>query len=211
MKEGSMMTQRTLGGIGVAVAGLIGLLVAAQAAQAQVPYPKKALNYATWLARAMDPCTGGAPVSVVGGGSANGCPQANVLTDNDGVPPGATMSFARLVVRKTGNKNGRINLAGRGFNPGQRMQVQLKLRVTQVFSNTSSTFEDFTIACGPNPLTLCFTARLNGAVAGSISLADCLAQSGQPIGLANGNIEIRDSALLNCDTGKIIATPGILE
>ncbi len=211
-----MMT-RTLGGIGALVAGVIGLGVAVQPAGAAVLLPTKALNYTTWLARAMDPCSP-ATVSVATTNSpAAGCLQSNTTTD-DSVSPGATMKFARLAVRKSGNHHGRVSVFGSGFYAGQRMKVQLIIRVTKPGQTTlhphqvgkSVTFQDVSIACGNSSITGCFTANLNGAVAGSMSLEDCLTQNGEPIGLATGNIQILDSALVNCDTGKVIATPGIL-
>ncbi len=220
-----MMTQRTLGGIGVTAAGLIGVLVALQPAHAVtfVAFPTKALNYTTWMARAMEKCSP-ASVSVVSPAAPNdvpssGCVQSNGTTTDNSVSPGATMNFAKLAVKKTVNHLGRITLFGRGFDGGQRMKVQLVMRVTKQgvqtkhppIAKNNVTFEDFTVQCGNSPSTGCFTANINGAVSGSMSLRDCLTQNSQePAGLANGNIQILDSALVNCDTGKIIATPGIL-
>ena len=208
------MMQRVLGGIGIAVAGVIGLLGAVQPAGATVPFPTKASTYSTWLARAMDECNS-ATVSVLTAGlPTSGCLQANSVTD-DNVSPGATMKFARLIVSRTVNHKGRVRLFGRGFYAGQRMKVQLTLRVTKTGVSTpggakSITFQDITVACGNSPVTGCFTANLSGNVAGSMSLLDCMTENTEPTGLASGNVQILDSALLNCDTGKVLATPGIL-
>ena len=210
------MTQRTLGGIGVTVAGLIGLLVAVQPAGAVVSLPSKALNYTTWLVRAMDPCSPTTVSVAIMNSPAAGCIQSNNVTDNS-VSPGATMKWARLAVRKSSNHLGRIGIFGAGFYGGQRMQVQLMLRVTKPGQNTKHppavntvTYQDVVVQCGNGPITGCFTANLNGVVAGSMTLKDCLTQNSEPTGLATGNIQILDSALVNCDTHKIIATPGIL-
>lgn len=215
-----MTRQRTLGRLGMTMAGLIGLLGAVQSANATPPqaaFPTKALNYTTWLARAMDQCSP-ATVSVVQPGApSSGCIQSNVTTDDD-ISPGAKMGSARLAVRKTGNKRGRISVFGKGFFGGQRMKARLTMRVTQLAVQklhppgpANITYQDFTVDCGNSPLTGCFTANLNGAVAGSMTLADCLAQNSMPPALNTGNIQILDAALVNCDTGKIIATPGIRE
>jgi hypothetical protein len=213
-----MITRRALVGMGVTVAGLIGGLVAVQPADAVVAFPTKALNYSTWLARAMDECSSPTTTVLSPGSPTAGCIQSNVVTD-DSVSPGATMRFARLAVRKSGNHRGRLSLFGSGFHSGQRMKVQLTLRVTkhgQVTKHPPSpppqtvTFEDVTVQCGNGPVTGCFTANVNGSVAGSMTLSDCLTQNSEPTGLSIGNIQILDSALVNCDTGKVIATPGIL-
>jgi len=211
-----MMMQRTLGGIGAAMVGVIGLLVTPAGAQ-PVAFPTKALGYNVWLARAMDPCNP-AVVSVTSAGSpAAGCFQSNTATDGQ-VSPGAKMSYARLSVSRTVNHRGRIRVFGSGFYGGQRMKVQLTLRVTKTGQTTKHplqngkrvTFEDVTVQCGSNSITGCFTANLRGNVAGSMALDDCLTQNAQPTGLVSGNIQIVDSALVNCDTGKVFATPGIL-
>jgi hypothetical protein len=214
-----MNTQRTFGGIGATVAGLIGLLGATPPVGAQqAPLPTTARAYTTWLARAVDECN---PTTITVSAvsppvPSAGCLQTNVVTD-DGVPPGASMTYAKLTVSRTVNHKGKISVSGRGFHSGQRMTVQLTLRVTKPGLKTSVgnpktvTFEDITVTCPTisNPLG-CFTARQNGAVAASVSLVDCLTQNGQPSGLALGNIQILDSALVNCDTGNVIATPGIV-
>jgi len=101
---------------------------------------------------------------------------------------------------------------GRGFEFGSRVIVQLKLRVTKQAQDTPSsppggvpiTFEDFTVNCpGASPW---FPTNNNGALLGRAYLTDCIPYPG----LANGNIEILDSALLNPDNGnKVFARPGI--
>jgi hypothetical protein len=72
------------------------------------------------------------------------------------------------------------------------------------------TFVDTTIVCG-NQNVGCFVARPSGALAGSENLKDCLTQSGASTSLGLRNIQIVDAALLNCDTGKIFAVPGIFQ
>jgi len=211
---------------------LMSVAVLAQGAFAVAPFPTQGRTFATYLVRAYDDCT--APgISVVANPSdpGGGCLMTNTTTDNvpPGSPQGATMKWARLTVSKfpgNGGGQGRIQLIGVGFQSGQRVAVQLTLRTSKLESkvkhlpgpgtNKFLTFEDTTVQCGPGPLTgpMCadgvFTARPNGLIAGSVTLSGCLTSNGEAIGLARGNVEIIDAALLNCDTGKILAVPGIL-
>ena len=214
-----MMMQRTLTGMGVTVAGLVGLLVVAQPVRAQqAPFPARALYYTAWLARAMDQCTPSGTTVLTMGSPTEGCIQTNSATDSDSVAPGATMTWARLAVSRTVNRQGRIRVMGRGFHAGQRIAIRLKLRVTKTGQQTLHpqgngqrvTFEDFTVQCGNSPISGCFQAHVNGTLATAMKLTDCLDQNSEPLGLATGNIQILDSALVNCDTGKIFATPGIV-
>src|SRR5262249_1114094 len=188
-------------------------------------FPINAKKYFTTLVRAMDQCTSGT-VSVVGSGPiggppgttdpAGGCIQANTVTD-DPPAPGATFTRAQLaVVRNGATFQGKIRTFGFGFVPGQRIKVQLTLRTTQIVgttkhppgSNKRVTFQDVTLQCGVGTGG-CFTARPSGALIGQMSIADCLTQNGVANGVRIGNIEILDAALINCDTNKIFAVPGI--
>jgi hypothetical protein len=227
MKKQSMRAAMVFG------ISLVSLAVLAQGAFATAPFPSTGRSFSTYLVRAYDECT--VPyLSVVSNPSdpPAGCPTLNLVTDE--VPPtdplGASMKWARLTVTKypaNVGGAGRIQLVGVGFQNGQRLSVQLTLRTSHLEakvkhlpgpgSNKFLTFEDATVECGPGPLTgpLCggskvFTARPNGLVAGSVHLDTCLTQNGMPPGLAKGNIEILDAALVNCDTNKVVAKPGIL-
>lgn len=215
-----MKTGRIAAAIGMMVGGT--LIVRPLPAQT-APFPTLARSYSAWMARAMDQCNPAvvsviSPASPPGAIPSSGCLQANGATTDTTVSPGATMSWARVVVKATRTHLGKIALTGKGFHGGQRMQVSLSLRVTKAnqatkhppATNSSVTFKDIEIHCGNNATTGCFTANLRGGVAASMALSDCLAQNSQPGGLAQGNIEILDSALLNCDTGKVIGKPGML-
>jgi len=110
-----------------------------------------------------------------------------------------------------------VTLFGAGFKSGQRTKVRLTLRVTKKNLSTKHppatnnvTFADTTVDCG-NQIAGCFTARANGVVAGKQSMAECLTQNGQPVGLAQENIQIVDAALVNCDTGKVFGVPGYID
>lgn len=165
--------------------------------------PRFARQYMAWMARAMDQCT--TPTTTVLGGPTlpgGGCVQANSDTDDS-----MTMLQARLVANaKTGN----IILTGKGFQFGTRVKAQLRLRVTKANQNTpqdpdaSVTFEDVTVQC---PDTLVgFPARVNGNLVGKTNLNQC----GLPYpGLASGNIEILEAVLINADTGRVFARPGL--
>jgi hypothetical protein len=67
------------------------------------------------------------------------------------------------------------------------------------------TFSDLTVQCGTTPFG--FVANARGTIAGSVLLSTCL---GTNSGLSTGNIEIIDAALVNHDTNKVFAHPGIL-
>ena len=197
-----MKTGRIAAAIGVVVGGVL----AAQPLLAQtVPFPTAARFYVTWMARAMDQCTpSGMSVTSPGLPSA-GCLQANSATDST-----INMSWARLTLAA---RTGKILLVGRGFQFGSRVRAQLTLRVTRKPQSTkhpqgsnSVTFEDVNVLCPVQPFWV--VARRNGALIGSARLSDCLTQSGYQPGLANGNIEILDAALLNVDSNKIFAKPG---
>jgi hypothetical protein len=196
-----MKTGRIAAAIGIFVGGALAVQpVLAQTA----PFPTAARNYTAWMARAMDQCSP-TTVSVVStpGLPTTGCYQANSTTDSV-----ITMKYARLTVS---SKTGKLALFGSGFPFGARVTTQLTLRVTKRTQATKHppgpktvTFEDVTVQCPNTPFW--FVARPNGSVLGSVRLSDCLTTPG----LATGNIEILDSALINVDTGKVFARPGIL-
>jgi hypothetical protein len=192
--------------IGIAVGALLGVLLCNPGHAQTVAFPKLANSYTTWMARAMDQCNP-AMVSVAGAGlPSGGCVQSNTATDDV-----MTMNFARLIVSA---RTGRVLVFGRGLPYGSRTRVRLTLRVTKPGVTTKHnglirvTFEDTTVDC-PNATTTPFgyTGRPNGVLLGSSNLADCLGSSDS--GLARGNIEILSSELVNVDTGKTYARPGI--
>jgi hypothetical protein len=204
------------------ISGMV-LLITPAAFANHAQFPSRANRYRVSLVRAMDQCTGGAiSVVAVGDPVPNGdCLQANVVTD-DPPAPGATMGSGTLTVSRTSNQNGKVGFFGLGFAPGARVSIRLSVRTTQSGihtkhppgSNKRVTYQDWSVECGnqttglPN-CTGAFGARATGAVVGSETLKDCLTQSGVPTGLRAGNLEILDASLFNCDTGKVIAKPGI--
>jgi hypothetical protein len=190
--------------------GVLVALALCTQAMAQATFPTTARTYIAWMARAYDECNP-ATLSVVGAGlPAGGCLAANGSTTDNAL----TMNYVRLIVKA---RSGRLIVFGRGFPFGARVQVQLTLRVTKAGittkhppgSNKRVTFEDTVVTC-PNPGTqpFGFPTRANGGLLGIASLSDCLGTSVS--NLARGNIEILDSALINGDTGNVIAHPGIL-
>ena len=197
------------GRIAAAIGMVLGGVLAVQPVLAQTaPFPTAARRYLAWMVRAMDECAA-TTVSVAGGQNlpAAGCVQTNSLTDSS-----ITMKLARLSISKV---TGKLTLFGRGFTFGNRVSVALKLRVTKQAQMTTIpagsntvTFEDVSIQCPNAPFW--FVARQNGAIGGSVKLSDCLTQSGLPTGLASGNIEVLDAALVNVDSGKVFARPGVL-
>jgi hypothetical protein len=210
-------------GLTASVVGGVVLLSTPAAFANHAQFPARANRYRVAMVRAMDQCTGGA-VSVVGATVPNGdCLQANTVTDDPPVP-GATMNSGTLTVSRTANSDGRVGFMGTGFDPGARLSIQLTLRTTQSGihtkhppgSNKRVTYQDYTVSCGNQVAApgcgaglSAFGARATGAVVGHESLKDCMTQSGVPVGLTVGNIEVLDASLVNCDTGKVIAKPGI--
>lgn len=197
----------------VAIVGgaLLGAVVVSQA-QAQVPYPDRATVYQVKFVRAMDECMGPG-VTIVNPGSIAGCTQVNSVTD-----AGLTaMSQGNLKVSR--RRNGAyIRFTGKGFAPaGTPIGIQLTLRTTNrrgLPASTSKTYEDQTIICGDTIGGSCgnFTnVQSNGRIVLRQSLGDCLTLNGLSQFIGSGNIEIIDSALINCTTGKIAAVPGILQ
>ncbi|GIW45844.1 MAG: hypothetical protein KatS3mg077_3126 [Candidatus Binatia bacterium] len=184
-----------------------GLLLAGGKSWAQVQFPKVARSFSAWLVRAFDPCTPGGLTVVSPGLPAQGC-----LTSATTVDDQMTMDFGKVRVTKD---TGKLKLFGRGMIPGGRVKVQLSVRVTKTGVNTKSptksnarvTFEDQTVICGPPPFGFVIVFP-TGVLGASIDLADCL--SPYP-GLATGNIEILDVALVNADNGnKVFARPGVV-
>jgi hypothetical protein len=202
----------------MAVTMLASGVLQSQVAQAQIPYAVKAKKYQVDFARGMDECTS---MTVVGSG--NSCPQANSTTDS--TVTGAIS--ARLTVNTSGN-GVKLRLSGKGFTPGgQRVGVALTLRTTNKTSVThdSRTYADTPIICGPinDPSPGChyyFLSNTNGRISGHMYLSGCFTQAdnlpvsnlGSDVGnLSTGNIEIVDASLINCDTGDVIAVPGVLQ
>ncbi len=195
-----MKTGRIAAAIGMIVGGTLAL----RPAFAQtVAFPTAARGYTAWMARAMDECTPGGLTVVSPGSPTAGCLQANSTTDDQ-----TTMAYARLVITA---HSGRILIFGAGFTPGLRAKLQLKARVTgsnvgtkHPFGLNHVTFQDVTVQCPNTPFGL--TVRPSGVLVGSLTLSDCFMSPG----LARGNIEILDAALLNVDNAnKVIARPGL--
>ncbi len=197
----------------------VGMLVAAMLlsiasytpmAQGQAAFPVKAGKYSVWFARAMDDCVPANAITVVNPGAINACAQANSTTDSS-----IKMSFARLQV-KPGAKGVSLKLSGSGFQPAAaRIGLQMTLRTTNTAGSPSGskTYEDETVICGGVTGGTCghyFAVASNGTISlGKQQLADCLTKNGFNATLATGNIQIQDVALIDCDTGKVVATPGI--
>lgn len=203
----------------MAIRGLVGVMGAVllgsvtlqmQAAQAQVAYPKAAHSYRARMARAMDPCTPGNAITVVNPGAVNVCPQANVTTD------ASTTGAIKAVLNVTSGAAVRIRISGSGFTPPQaaRVAVQLTFRTTNTLGAPagSKTYQDETVICGTVNAGMCghfFPANPNGKLSGRMNFADCLTANSLSTNMATGNIEFLDSALINCDTGMVIARPGV--
>lgn len=199
------------------VIGAAGLLAGIQSAQAaDVRFPTKAQTYTTWMVRAFNQCTPSGLTVTSAGFPTAGC----VATASDLLPPGnplgATMNFAKLVVRKFGASEGRVRVYGRGFQAGQRIKVRLTLRTTRsgVFTkhppsvNNTVTFADQAVDCD-NASPNCFVANAGGVLAGSQALSACLTANSLSNKLAGENVQIVNAELVNCDTGNVVAVPGI--
>lgn len=192
--------------LGCAALGLV--ITVSQVFAAQAPFPRFSRFYITWYARAMDPCTA-STISVVNSGvPSGGCIQSNGGTTDDTI----TMDFARLIV----NRRGRMALLGVGLPFGARVKVGLSLRVTKANlqvkhppgSNKRVTFEDVNIECPPTPFG--FVAGPRGTIAAATTLASCLGSSLSDLANPTSNIEILDSYLINVDTNKVFARPGVV-
>jgi len=197
------MRKRVHVAIAATAISLVSFVIPAGTSAASVAFPRLARGLSTWLVRAMDQCNP-AIVSVVAPNvPSNGCVQSNAVTDDQ-----LGMTFAKLRV----SQRGRIALFGTGFTLGDVLRVRLRLRVTKNNLSTKHppatnrvTFADDTVDCPKSPNA--FAVRPNGAVAGSTDLGACLSPNSS---LAQGNIEIIDSALVNVMNGKEVAKPGIL-
>lgn len=203
------MNSRRLVGM-LMVAMILSIVSYTPLAQGQVAYPVKAGKYSVWFARAMDDCVPANTITVVNPGAINACAQANSTTDSS-----IKMSFARLQV-KPAKKGASVKLTGSGFQPAAaRIGLQMTLRTTNTAGSPSGskTYEDETVICGGVTGGTCghyFAVASNGTIAaGKQQLADCVTKNGFNATLATGNIQIVDVALIDCDTGKVIATPGI--
>lgn len=187
---------------GAAAATLTGARTDAQ----PVAMPKVARSFSAWLVRAYDACTPGALTVTTTGLPSQGCLSTATTTDDQ-----MTMDFGKIVISKL---SGKIAVLGRGLTPGGRVKVQLTVRTTRDGISTKHppgtkrvTFQDTTVVCGPPPFGF-IAVWPSGALGGKINLTDCL----QPYpGLASGNIEIVDAALVNADNGnKVFARPGVM-
>ena len=201
------MRKRKLLGLGGAVLISMILLARQDAAAQTVQFPQVARSFSAWLVRAFDPCTPSG-LSV----TSPQLPSAGCLTSASVVDDQMTMDFGKVRIDRG---SGKIKLFGRGMVPGGRVKVQLTVRVTKEpvltkhppKSNARVTFADQTVVCGPPPFGFVIVYP-TGVLGASIDLANCLAP--YP-GLATGNIEIIDVALVNADNGnKVFARPGVL-
>jgi hypothetical protein len=203
--------------VGSALLGTV--LMTAESARAQAPYVGKATVYQVKMVRAMDECTGPF-ITVVNPGGTQGCAQVNVITDTNTAGGLTAIAQGNLKVSRRGGsgRGAYIRFTGKGFAPvGTDVAVQLTLRVTNTLGTPvgSKTYEDTTIICGELIGGSCgnfSTVLSNGQVRLRQSLDDCLAANGlSSARLGEGNIEIVESALINCDTGKVAGRPGILQ
>jgi len=201
------MRKRKFLGLGGAVLSSMLLIVSHEAAAQTVQFPKVARSFSASLVRAFDPCTpGGLTVT------SPQLPSSGCLTTASIVDDQMTMDFGKVRIARG---SGKIKLFGRGMVPGGRVKVQLTVRVTKNGVNTKHppktnarvTFADQSVICGPPPFGFVIVYP-TGVLGASINLSDCLAP--YP-GLATGNIEIVDIALVNADNGnKVFARPGVL-
>jgi len=198
-----------MGRMTVAVGSLLALCMMCEPTWAQtVRFPMIARSYVAWMVRAFDQCAVPNVTAISGSGlPTSGCLATNLTSDST-----ITMGFARLIVS---TRSRRAVLYGRGFHFGDRVRLQLTLRVSQNGVNTKSlgkknvTYSDITVHCpSPTSAPFGFVARLNGAI---VATADLATQCDTPTGLAAGNIEIVNAALLNIDNAnKPFAVPGVL-
>jgi len=196
--------------VGIVGGVLFGAGVLAQSAQALPPYPDRATVYQVKFARAMDECASGF-VTVVSG--INGCPQANTGTDQ-GV---ATFGQANLKVSHRGASRGAfIRFSGKGFTGSDKVGIRMTLRITNTLGAPagSKTFEDVSVYCGDIPGSACGNYIYSGSGRPKLrqALDDCLTLNGlNAMRFGAENIEVIDSALINCNNGKVAGTPGILQ
>jgi hypothetical protein len=203
--EATMMKQFVTAVAGVAV-GVASLLAVAQTATAQVSFPKKALGISdgTFMVRAMDDCNSATTTVVSPGSPSAGCVQANGGTTDDTL----NLKFMRLRV----TKKARIYMFANGLTLGDELRVRLTLRITKTGVQTTGgpatvTFPDVVVDCPKAPDA--FNVRPNGAIVGTTSLSACLAPNSELVGTGS-NVEVLDAAVINIQTGKVLAVPGIL-
>lgn len=201
-----------LAGIAAATVLTSFVLQTREASAAAPTYPQRAQPYFVRFVRAMDPCTLPGQVTIVNPGGIIVCNQTNVITD-------ALVNFSqasmRAGVRRLGGAT--VQVRGRGFTPvAQKIGIQLTLRTTNTLTGGNSlTYQDETIICGPTTGGACgkyVAVDAGGRInSGRLSLDACLTANGLSTRVGHGNVEIVDAALINCDDGKVIATPGILQ
>lgn len=189
----------------LAVAGA--MIIGGSPGKAQLPlFPTVARSFSAWLVRAYDPCTPGGLTVTTSGLPSQGCLATATSVDDQ-----MTMEFAKIVISK---KSAKIAVIGRGLIPGGRVKVQLTVRTTRNGISTKHppgtkrvTFQDTTVVCGPAPFGF-IAVWPSGKLLGKIDLSECL----QPYpGLATGNIEVVDVALLNADnSNRVFARPGVM-
>jgi hypothetical protein len=206
-----MMNSKLVGIGGAAL--LAAMLLHAPAAQAQKVYQ-------VYFTRAYDECTS---MTVMTPGSVNNCPAAHVTTN----PPNLGWSKAKFKMSVSNSKGTKLALTGKGFlTPAPtKIGLQLTLRVTNqanLFApGMDTTYQDETIICGTTSGGMCgqyFAPDTDGKIKGSSSkmlLSQCVTDngfSGQSVTqLSTGNIEVVDAALVDCDTGKVFGTPGVVQ
>lgn len=207
---------------GICLAVLFG--VAPVASLAQHPFfPKRAPRFSSWLVRAFDLCTPSGLTVTTANLPSSGC---LATTPSDPFPPpigtnplGAPMKLGKLDVRRfpLAGGQGRVKLFMTGLQNGQKVKVRLTVRTTRAGVNTKHppktnalvTFADTIFECG-NQISGCFVANARGVVLGKQTIDSCLTQSSQPKGLASHNLEVIAAEVVNCDTGNVVARPGIL-
>lgn len=182
-------------------ASVLVLVLVAQAALAQAPFPVRTKNFFAWLVRGMDECTAPTLTVMSPGMPAGACPQTNTATD-------ATLTMQSAKLRIT--QSGKIRLLGRGMHVGDSVRLRIQVRVTQQNVSTdmgsgSVTFSDVTADC-PSPPDA-FIVKLNGSISGRADLGACLAPASA---LQNGNVEILDARMINVANGLTVAAPGVL-
>lgn len=230
------MKKQILLAVGMTAVGVVSLLAAIDTAWAfHAPFPTKARRYKAFMVRAMDECdpatisvftNPGPPRTNNGTFPSGGCFQENIVTDE--IPPtdpgGETMKFAKVTVVKYKAPQGKVKLIGSGMVPNTGVRVLLTLRTTRISpiaathtpagakKNASVTYEDVTIQCGDDTMDTpkCWLVKPNGKLAKSMTLQKCLQNNGASIGFSGGNVEIVESGVVNCTTGKVFGRPGIL-
>jgi hypothetical protein len=207
-----MKACRFVGLLGVAL--LVSALLQSQAAQGQAPYPHAARRYVVNFARAMDQCIPANEVGVENPGNIGICLQTNNTTDSL-----MAMRWAKLTVLR-GTRGVNLQLSSLGLlPPDQAVSIRFTLRTsnTSGIPAGSKTYQDTTVTCGPitggscGPYYLTDSFGRVSRILGRYLLSDCLAANNLPATLASGNIEFIDVRVINCDTGRAVAVPGVLQ